>query len=136
MGAVLADTRLEQVKNHYIKARKFFDLRPTPDPENCIKEALCSLEASIEILTTKNASKEFEKVIKQLEGNNSNQIPYPIGDGLIKLHSYRGSGQGVAHAALLGNKVTILEAELVLNIVASYITYLADLFPFDDELTF
>ena len=47
--------------------------------------------------------------------------------GIIKLHAYRGSGQGVAHAALAGTKVSELEAELVLSLVASYITYLTDL---------
>jgi hypothetical protein len=135
-GAVLIYPRLEKVKNHYNKARKFFDTRPTPDFENCIKEALCALEACIEILTGKNASKEFEKAIRQLQGNNPNQIPSPIGEGIIKLHSYRGSGQGVAHASLQGNRVALVDAELVLSLVASYITYLVDLFPIREDVPF
>jgi hypothetical protein len=136
VGAVLANPKLEKVKNHYNKARKFFDLRPTPDLENCVKEALCALEACIEILTAKNASKEFEKAIRQLQGNRPDQIPSPIGDGMIKLHSYRGSGQGVAHASLQGNRVALVDAELVLSLVASYITYLVDLFPSAEDIPF
>jgi hypothetical protein len=136
VGAVLANPKLEKVKNHYNKARKFFDARPTPDLENCVKEALCALEACIEILTAKNASKEFEKTIRQLQGNRPNQIPSPIGEGMIKLHSYRGSGQGVAHASLQGNRVALVDTELVLSLVASYITYLVDLFPSVEDIPF
>ena len=136
LGFVLGDYRLEKVKKHYLKARKFFNNRPKPDCENCIKEALCALEASLEILTEKNASLEFDKSIKQIEGNEQRQIPYPIGDAMIKLHSYRGSGQGVAHASINGNRVNAIDAELVLSIVASFITYLVDLLPFEEELPF
>ena len=136
VGAVLINPNLESVKNHYNKARRFFDKQPKPDPENCVKEALCALEASIEILTDKKASKEFEKVIKQLEGNGQKQIPPPIGEGMIKLHSYRGSGQGVSHASTHGNRVELIDAELVLSLVASYITYLVDLFPFEEDIPF
>ncbi|HEY9756337.1 MAG TPA: hypothetical protein V6C97_14315 [Oculatellaceae cyanobacterium] len=136
VGAVLAAHRLEKVKSHYNNARKFFDTRPTPDFENCVKEALCALEACIEILTAKNASKDFEKAIRQLQGNNPNQIPSPIGEGMIKLHSYRGSGQGVAHASLQGNRVAVVDAELVLSLVAAYITYLVDLFPVAEDVPF
>jgi hypothetical protein len=136
VGTVLANPKLEKVKNHYNKARKFFDVRPAPDLENCVKEALCALEACIEILTAKNASKEFEKTIRQLQGNRPDQIPSPIGEGMIKIHSYRGSGQGVAHASLQGNRVALIDAELVLSLVASYITYLVDLFPSTEDIPF
>jgi hypothetical protein len=136
VGTVLAAPRLEKVKNHYNKARRFFDARPIPDLENCVKEALCALEACIEIVASKNASKEFEKAIRQLQGNNTNQIPSPIGEGMIKLHSYRGSGQGVAHASLQGNRVALVDAELVLSLVATYITYFVDLFPPTEDIPF
>ncbi|MEN6408111.1 MAG: hypothetical protein ABFD44_00195, partial [Anaerolineaceae bacterium] len=136
VGSVLVDPKLNEVRNHYNKAKKFFDARPTPDSENCVKEALCALEACIEILTLKNASKDFEKTIKQLQGNDLSQIPYPIGESMIKLHGYRGSGQGVAHASLQGNKVELVDAELVLSLVAAYITYLVDLFPPIENIPF
>ena len=133
VGMVLAAPALSGVRSHFNKARKFFDERPEPDIENCIKEALCALEACLEILTGKAASKNFTKVVKQLQGNDLRKIPAPVAEGLIKLHAYRGSGQGVAHAALKGSKVSELEAELVLNLVASYITYLVDLFSEREE---
>jgi hypothetical protein len=133
VGVVLADPSLTRVRNHYNKARKFFDERPEPDVENCIKETLCALEACLEILIKKGANKDFTKAIKQLQGNDPKQIPAPIAEGMIKLHAYRGSGQGVAHAALHGSRVSEVEAELVLNLVASYITYLVDLLSQPEE---
>lgn len=136
VGSVLSNPTLSVVRNYYNKARKFFDQRPNADFENCVKEALCSLEACVEILTGKRASKDFEKSIKQLLGNNDKQIPSPIGEGMIKLHAYRGSGQGVAHAAIQGNRVSSLDTELVLSLTASYITYLVDLYLPKEDVPF
>ena len=127
VGTVLNYPILSKVRGYYSKARKFFDERPNPDMENCIKESLCALEACVEALTGKPASNDFTKAINQLKGNSPKQIPAPIAEAMIKLHAYRGSGQGVAHAALQGTKVSEIEAELVLSLVATYITYLVDL---------
>jgi hypothetical protein len=137
VGKVLADSNLIKVLNHYNKAQRFFDERPEPDIENCVKEALCALEACLETLTGKPASKNFARAVKQRTGNNPGDIPPPIAEGLIKLHAYRGSGQGVAHAALQGSKVSEIEAELVLSLVATYVTYLVDLLrPQEEEIPF
>lgn len=133
VGTVLSNPDLANVLSHYNKAREFFDEFPEPDVKNCVKEALCALEACLEILSKKSASKNFTKVVKQLEGNDNGQIPQPIAQGMIKLHAYRGSGQGVAHAALQGSRVSEVEAELVLSLVASYITYLVDLLLLSEE---
>lgn len=135
VGSILGDSKLRKVRTHYNKARKFFDERPEPDVENCVKEALCALEVCLTILTQNPA--DFTKVIKQYQGNGPKQIPSPIAQGMIKLHDYRGSGEGVAHAALGGNKVTDVEAEFVLSAVATYITYLVELLSEpDDEIPF
>lgn len=133
VGMVLTAPALSSVRAHYNKARRFFDERPEPDTENCVKEALCALEACLEVLTGKPASRDFTKVVRQLQGNAPAEIPPPVAEGLIKLHAYRGSGQGVAHASLKGSRVSELEAELVLNLVASYITYLVDLLSQPEE---
>jgi hypothetical protein len=136
VATVLSNPTLEQVKNHFNKALRFFSARPNPDNENCVKETLCALEASVEILSGKKASLDFDKAINQITGNDLRQIPPPIADSMKKIHSYRGSGQGVAHAALQGNRVLPVDAELVLSVVAAYITYLFDLFPLEDEIPF
>jgi hypothetical protein len=136
VGAVLDREVLAPVRDLFNKARRFFDQRPNPDPQNCVKEAVCALEACVETLTGEPASKSFEKSIRKLQGVNPENIPPPIGEGMIKLHAYRGSAPGVAHAAPSGRTVELSEAELVLSLVASYITYLSDLYPDDDDIPF
>lgn len=137
MGTVLSDPALSKVKQYYIKARQAFDEHPEPDVQNCVKDALCALEACLEIVTGKPASRDFPRVVRDLKGNEAREIPPPIAEGMVKLYGYRGSGEGVSHAAINGNRVTEIEAELVLNQIASYITYLVDLFPLqEDEVPF
>lgn len=133
VGAVLADPRYVQVRSHYNKAVKFFNERPTPDVQNCIKEAVCALEAFTEILFGKKSAKNFDELIRSKEGNTEGQIAPTIGESIIKLRAFRGNAQGVAHAALDGGFVSEVEAELVLSLVASYITYLYDRFPVKEE---
>jgi hypothetical protein len=133
MGLVLSDPKLAQARTHFNKAQKLFEQKPDPDLENCIKEAICAFEACVLTLTKNKASTDFIKVLRQLSGNGNQQIPAPLTDMMGKLYAYRGSGQGVAHAAPDGNKVTALEAELVLNLVASFITYLYDVLSEPDE---
>jgi hypothetical protein len=135
-GMVLADPALERILKYYNKARRFFEKLETPDYENCVKDAMCSIEACIEVLTGKDASTNFDKVVKQLEGNGQRQIPVPIAQSLVKLHSYRGSAQGVGHAAITGNRVNAADAELVLSLTAAHITYLTMIFPIEDEIPF
>jgi hypothetical protein len=131
MGTVLSNPLLSNVRDHYNKAHKFFDERPEPDVENCVKEAVCALEACLEVLTKSNVSGNFAKAVKQIQ-----EIPPTIAGGMIQLYAYRGDGKGVAHAAPQGSKVTEIEAELVLNLVASHITYLVDLLSQPDEIPF
>ncbi len=132
-GAVLSDPQYLPARKHFNKALDFFNERPDPDVQNCIKEAVCCLEAFVEILFGGKAAKEFDGVIRSKQGNNEGQIPSTIADGIIKLRAFRGNAQGVAHAALEGGFVGVIEAELVLNLVASYVTYLNDRFPHKEE---
>jgi hypothetical protein len=133
VGAVLSDPQYVQARNHYNKAVKFFSERPNPDVQNCIKEAVCALEAFTEILFGKKAAKGFDDVIRSKQGNSEGQIPPSIGESIIKLRAFRGNAQGVAHAALEGGFAGEIEAELVLSLVACYITYLRDRFPPQEE---
>ena len=136
IGTVLSDPRLESVRKLFNKAKSSFDKRPDADVENCIKDAFCAMELCIEILSPKSTGKDFSAKVKHLQGKGTTQIPAPIGESMIKLFSYRGSGTNVSHGSIEGNKVTILEAELVLSMVATYITYLVDLLPLEDDVPF
>lgn len=128
VGTVLANPDLADARNHYNRAREFFDQRPEPDVQNCVKEAVCALESCVFTLF-KSSTNNFTRTIKQID-----KIPPTISEGIIKLYSYRGDAKGVAHAAPQGSQVSEIEAELVLSLVASYITYLVDLqfYPYDE----
>ncbi len=132
-GAVLSDPQYLPARKHFNKALDFFNERPDPDIQNCIKEAVCCLEAVAEILFGEKAAKDFDAAIVSKQGNAEGQIPPTIASGIIKLRAFRGNAQGVAHAALEGGFVGIVEAELVLSLVASYVTYLNDRFPRKEE---
>jgi hypothetical protein len=133
VSSVLSDPHYSATRSHYNKAVKFFNERPEPDVKNCVKEAVCSLEAFTEILFGKKAAKDFDAIIRSKQGHKEGEIPPTIADGIIKLRAFRGNAQGVAHAATFGGYVGDIEAELVLSLVASYITYLYDRFPTQEE---
>ncbi len=128
MGSVLINPELADVRRHFNKARYFFDQKPEPDSPNCIKEALCAIEACLSHYYREDFSGDFNRALKRHQGSDPTQIPGPIAEGILKLYAYRGSGQGVAHQASQGSRTTELEAELVLNLVASFITYIVDIF--------
>ncbi|MDP2966508.1 MAG: hypothetical protein Q8N39_10840 [Pelolinea sp.] len=133
---VLDNPELDQVRKHYKKALNFFNKLPQADFENCIKEAICSFEASLEILFSVPASNDFDKAIRKIQGNDDGKIPGPIIGSMIKIHSIRGSSQGVAHASTKGNRISPSEAELVLSLIAAYITYLDDICIKDTDIPF
>lgn len=128
VGNVLGDSRLGKVRFHYMKALNFFRDKDNPDYPNTIKESICSLEFLGDIMSGKNASKDFKAFLSKYEGNGEDKIPAPIVQSIIKIYGYRNTGEGVAHGSTKGLNVTELEAELVLNLVASFITYLYDFF--------
>jgi len=135
-GLVLLNPRLDQVRYHFNKALVFFNQRPNSDAENCVKEALCSLEVCVKIFTEQRFSQDFDKVINQLKGNQLGKIPSPIAEAIKKIYAYRGSGQGVAHGSINGSRVLPVDAEVILSVVAAFITYLSDLFSMSDEIPF
>jgi hypothetical protein len=125
--AVLTDPRLLPVKQLFVKAQDFFSSRP-PDYENAVKEAVCALEAAVEIRSGKKVSKDFTGEMEKLSGNAAEKIPAPIAQAMIKLHAYRGAAKAVAHANPTGLNVSKYDAELVLSISAALITYVSDFF--------
>lgn len=126
VGSVLFDPRYAPARQHFNKALAFFNLRPEPDSENCVKEALCAMEAFTEILFGDKAAKGFEKTLRTKQGNAEDQIPPALVESMLKLRAYRGDAKGVAHAHLEGGAVTPIEAELALSLAAACITYLHD----------
>lgn len=132
VAPILSNEKLVKAKEHYNKALKFFQNIKTPDFENSIKESFCALEASLIALHSPEIAKNFEHSIKNLEGYQKEKSPPPIIESIIKLYGYRNSGNGIAHATQKEIKVSEKEAELILALVADYITYFYSLLNKDE----
>ena len=127
-NTVLADHRLHRVKVHYNKACRFFNERINPDYQNSVKEALCALESAAEIMSGKKVSKDFSREISKLSGPDTDKLPPPVVQAMIKIFGYRGTGEGVSHGNTDGLQVSRFEAELILSIVGAFVTYLVDFY--------
>lgn len=130
---VLSDPQLNKSRYHFLKALNFFNNIKDPDYENSIKEAICAVEACLIALYSSDISKNFENCIRTIIGNESNKVPAPLIDSLIKLYGYRNNGIGVSHATNKGLKVSIKEAEFMISVCADYITYFYSLLTKKEE---
>jgi hypothetical protein len=123
--AVLKSQRLAGPDLQFGKALNFFNRRPKPDIENCIKEAVGAMEAVAKILT--NRPKETLGKI----------LPGLVQDGLVKkplnrimesVYGFRGDQPGVGHGQYKPSDLDVAEAEFVLHICASAILFLGKKF--------
>jgi hypothetical protein len=122
---ILRDPDLSGPDEQYQKAVGFFNRRPEPDCENCVKEAVSAVEGVARVLLNDN-SVVLSDAIKRLKKEKD---LHPILVKLLSdLYAYRGDAEGVAHALTGDKEVRIEEAEFVLGVSASAIVYLARLF--------
>ena len=103
------------------KAIKALNVRPKPDVENCIKDAVATVE-SVGKIIRKDKKARIDDIIKVAIQNGV--IPHLLGDPIIKLYAYRGDEPAVAHGGIEPSKVTVDEAEFVLAMSAAIIIYL------------
>jgi len=103
------------------KAIKALNERPKPDAENCIKDAVASVE-SVGKIIRKDKNARIDNIIK--DAIQKGVIPRLLGDPIIKLYAYRGNEPAIAHGGIEPSKVTEDEAEFVLSITAAIIIYL------------
>ncbi|WP_421718070.1 hypothetical protein [Algiphilus sp.] len=133
---VLGDNRLADTRKHYEKALQFFRHPTKPDYENCVKEAVCSIEAAGKSL--------FPEARAATLGDLANwfvrQKDYPVPRALVKtiegIYAYRSGGDGVGHGGAKGGTATAEVAEYVLSVSASQIIYLVDLASTNEEIPF
>lgn len=125
VNSVLSDPKMEAVKLFFQKSENFFQQIPKPDSANCIKEAECALEATLDIIFIEKV-KDYDRALNNIQNETGILIPRTIIESVKKIYAYRGDATGVAHASEEGSRVTPLEAELVMSVIASFITYLYD----------
>ncbi len=118
---LLKEPEFKGADEQFEKAIKALNVRPNPDKENCIKDAVGAIESVGRILTG-NEKALLDDIIKNAVKKGA--IPKPLDQTFIKLNAYRGNEPGVAHGAVGESKVTVDEAELVLAMSAAMIIYL------------
>ncbi|MBA7664993.1 hypothetical protein ES703_73059 [subsurface metagenome] len=106
---------------HFEKAIKALNVRPNSDVENCIKDAVASIE-SVGRIIVGNEKALLDDIIKDMTKKGA--IPKPLDQAIQKVYAYRGNEPGVAHGAVGASQVTVDEAEFVLAMSAAIIIYL------------
>jgi hypothetical protein len=134
--AVLADVRLDNARQHFAKAQRYFRDRVKPDPENAVKEAVCAVEAAAKELFPELKGTTLGDMIKSLTGTESGKLPKAIGQTFAGLYGFRSGGDGVGHGGATGGTATLSIAEYTLAIAASQIILLVDLAYSEEEIPF
>jgi hypothetical protein len=132
----LADLRLEAARKHFSKALRYFRDREKPDPENAVKEAVCSVEAAAKELFPDAKAATLGDFVKWASGSERCLLPKTIAQTFSGLYAFRNGGEGVSHGATSGGVVTAELSEYVLGVAASQIILLADLAKGDEEPPF
>ena len=118
---LLKEPEFKGADQHFEKAIKALNIRPKPDVENCIKDAVSAIE-SVGRIITNDENALLSDIIKSAVKKGA--IPQPLDQTFQKLYAYRGNEPGVAHGATDISKVTADEAELILTMSAAMIIYL------------
>lgn len=120
---LLKEPEFKSADELFGKAIRALDVKPKPDSENCIKDAVASVEAVGKIIR-KDSQARIDRIVK--DAIQAGVIPQLLGDPIIKLYAYRGDEPAVAHGGIEPSKVTVDEAEFVLAMSAASIIYLVD----------
>lgn len=125
--SVLSEKPLTSARKHYSKAMKFFQDAANPDYENCVKEAVCAVEAAGKALFPEAKASTLGDLAKWFANTKEVEVPKALIQTFTGLYGYRNGGNGVAHGASEGGTATVDVAEYVLAVSASQIIYLVDL---------
>lgn len=133
---VLGDSRLVSARKHYEKALQFFRNPSRPDYENCVKEAVCSLEAAGKALFPAAKAATLGDLSKWLLTTKDYAVPKALVKTIEGIYAYRSGGDGVGHGGAAGGAATAEVAEYVLSVSASQIIYLVDVEKASDDIPF
>lgn len=124
---VLGEPILSGARKHYEKALQFFRSPATPDYENCVKEAVCSVEAAAKILFPEAKAATLGDFAKWLSASKTIEVSKTLCQTITSIYAFRSGADGVGHGGGTGGKVTKEVAEYILAVCASQIIYLVDL---------
>lgn len=124
---VLGAVELISARQHFEKARQFFQHPTKPDFENAVKEAVCAVEATGKVLFPMAKASTLGDLIKWFGTTDVVSVPKALIQTLTGIYAFRSGAEGVAHGATTGGKVSADITEYVLAVCASQIIFLVDL---------
>lgn len=133
---VLGDARLVSARKHYEKALQFFRQPAKPDYENCVKEAVCAVEAAGKALFPAAKAATLGDLVKWFQTTKDYAVPKALIKTIEGLYAYRSGGDGIGHGGAAGGAATAEVAEYVLSVSASQIIYLVDIESASDDIPF
>jgi hypothetical protein len=133
---VLGDNRLVGARKHYEKALQFFRHPSNPDYENCVKEAVCAVEATGKVLFPAAKAATLGDLAKWFATTKDYAVPKALVKTIEGIYAYRSGGDGVGHGGATGGAATAEVAEYVLSVSASQIIYLVDVESTSDDIPF
>lgn len=120
---LLREPEFKGADTHFEKAIKAINIRPNPDVENCILDAVSAIESVGRIIANDDKA-VLGNIIRSMV--REGVIPKLLGETIQKVYAYRGDEPGVAHGLVGDSKVTEDEAECVLAMSAAIIIYLVN----------
>ncbi|MCS3835151.1 hypothetical protein HNP10_003962 [Aeromonas veronii] len=133
---VMGDSRLNESRKHYTKALNFFRNPTAPDYENCVKEAVCAVEAAGKALFPASKAATLGDLAKWFLKTNDYEIPKALVKTIEGIYAYRSGGNGVGHGGAEGGVATLEVAEYILGVTASQIIYFVEVEMLNDEVPF
>lgn len=133
---VMGDSRLNESRKHYAKAIHFFRSPTSPDYENCVKEAVCAVEAAGKALFPASQATTLGDLAKWFLKTNDYEIPKALVKTIEGIYAYRSGGNGVGHGGAEGGVATLEVAEYILSVTASQIIYFVEIEGLNDEIPF
>ncbi|WP_336759231.1 hypothetical protein [Aeromonas hydrophila] len=133
---VMGDSRLNESRKHYAKALHFFRSPTSPDYENCVKEAVCAVEAAGKALFPASKAATLGDLAKWFLKTNDYEIPKALVKTIEGIYAYRSGGNGVGHGGAEGGIATLEVAEYILSVTASQIIYFVEIEGLNDEIPF
>jgi hypothetical protein len=124
---VLDDPRLVAARKHYGKALQFFRHPSKPDYENCVKEAVCAVEAAGKALFPEAKASTLGELVKWMSSSKEVSLPKALAQTFHGSYGFRSGGEGIGHGGTTGGPATRDVAEFVLSVSASQIIYLVDI---------
>lgn len=124
---VLGDIALAGARKHYEKALQFFRSPKLPDYENCVKEAVCAVEAAGKALFPSSKATTLGDLAKWFSHTKEIAIPRSLINTIHSIYAYRSGGEGIGHGGAEGGVATRGTAEFILSVCAAQIILFVDL---------